>query len=243
MSKTVAIIQARTGSTRLPCKVLLDIGGQTMLARTVNRTQRAYLLDQIVVATTVEPADYKIVEECRRLGVEIYRGSEQNVLDRYYQAARQFSADTVVRITSDCPLIDPGVVDELIEYFRTENSDYAINAFPQTYPRGQVAEVMKMNVLSRAWHEAVQLYERIHVTPYIYESGRFRVSSLQYERDVSQHRWTVDTEEDLAFVREVFARMGNRDNFCWTEVLDLVEEDHTLAGINQHIQQKTLHET
>jgi len=211
-----------------------------MLERIVQRISAVPLIDLALVATTEEPEDDKTVEECKRLNVEFFRGSEQDVLNRYYQAALKFGAHNIIRITADCPLIDPGVVMELICFFNEKKSDYAINALPQTYPRGQVAEIMTMNALTKAWKEAKHNYERTHVTPYIYESEQFRVSSFQYKKDVSHHRWTVDTEEDLCFVREVYLRMENRNDFEWEEVLNMVEEDPALAGINNHIKQKDL---
>lgn len=241
--QVVAIIQARMGSTRLPGKVLKDIGGKTMLALVVLRAQRAELLDKVVVATTVNPADEAVVTECGRLGVEVFRGEEEDVVDRYYRAAKAQHAKTVVRITSDCPLIDHGIVDKVIRAFQEEGTDYASNSLKRTYPRGLDAEVMTMAALEKAWKEAGKLYERVHVTPYIYlNPGLFKLLSVTCESDYSHYRWTVDTQEDLDFVQAVYARFVNNDSFTWRDVLALLEKEPELAALNRHIRQKNLEE-
>jgi len=192
--KIVAIIQARMGSTRLPGKVLMDLGGETVLARVLGRLQRAIMIDEIVVATIDSAADDAIIRECQRLEVSCFRGSEDDVLDRYYQAARMFAAEVVVRITSDCPVIDPDLVDETIGTFQVQCGDYCSNSFPRTYPRGLDTEVFTMNALEQAWHNARRLYEREHVTPYLYEHPElFRLVSHQGQTDYSEYRWTLDT--------------------------------------------------
>ena len=151
---TVAIIQARMGSSRLPGKVLKDLGGETVLGRVVRRLRGSRQISNIVVATTTEATDEVIVAECDRLQVLCFRGSEQDVLDRYYQAAHANAAEAVVRVTSDCPLIDPKLVDETVEVFRDEHADYASNVSPRTYPRGLDTEVFTFDALDRAWREA-----------------------------------------------------------------------------------------
>ena len=152
--KLIAIVQARMGSTRLPGKVLKDIHGRTMLARVVRRVGRSKLIDEVVVATTTEPDDKVIVEECELLGVSCFRGSEQDVLDRYYSTAKAFFADSIVRITSDCPLIDPDIIDKVIQAYLKEGPDYAGNSLVCTYPRGLDVEVFSMQALEKAWREA-----------------------------------------------------------------------------------------
>ena len=171
MTKTsfVAIVQTRMGSTRLPGKVLKDLGGDAVLARVVHRLRRAHLLNEIVIATTISPADDSIVRECERLAVQCFRGPEQDVLDRYYQTAKAFSAEAVVRVTSDCPLIDGELIDATIRTFLDQKADYSSNNIPRTYPRGLDAEVFTFAGLERTWREAVKPYEREHVTPYFYE--------------------------------------------------------------------------
>jgi spore coat polysaccharide biosynthesis protein SpsF len=240
--KIVAIIQARMGSTRLPGKVLMDLGGETVLARVLGRLQRAIMIEEIVVATTDSAADDAIIRECERLEVSCFRGSEHDVLDRYYQAARMFAAEVVVRITSDCPVIDPDLVDETIRAFQLQRGDYCSNSFRRTYPRGLDTEVFTMNALEQAWHHAYKPYEREHVTPYLYEHPElFRLVSHQGQVDHSQYRWTLDTEEDLELLRAIYARFGNKDDFRWGEIVRRMEREPELAELNSHVIQKTLH--
>lgn len=239
----VAIVQARMGSSRLPGKVMRNICGRTMIARVVRRATRSELIDQIVVATTTKTSDDPIVAECDRLNVPVFRGDEQDVLDRYYQAAMAYNAEAIVRITSDCPLIEPKVVDRVIQALLNEHPDYASNSIKHTYPRGLDAEVMTMEALIRAWQKATEPYQRIHVTPYIYQNpDQFKLFSVMYEADYSYYRWTVDTQEDLDFVRAVYSRLGNMDTFTWKDVLAILEKEPVLTEINRHIRQKSLEE-
>ncbi len=243
--KVVAIIQARMGSTRLPGKVLKDIGGATMLARVVRRAQQAKLINEVIVATTTQPADADIVSECSRLNVPAFRGDEQDVLDRYYQVAQTHHAQAIVRITSDCPLIDPAVTDKTIQAFlqAAPDYDYASNTLQRTYPRGLDTEVMTFDALERAWRETQGPFQRVHVTPYFYQNpAKFKLLSVTHDQDYSHYRWTVDTLQDLAFVQTVYARLGNRMNISWQEVLALLEREPELAELNRDIQQKALHE-
>jgi spore coat polysaccharide biosynthesis protein SpsF len=241
--KIVAIVQARMGSSRLPRKVLMDLGGAIVLDRVLNRLGRSELIQESLVATTVEPADDAIVEHCERAGRKVFRGAELDVLDRYYQAAKFIEADAVVRITSDCPVIDPAVTDATIRAFLERRADYASNTRVRTYPRGLDTEVMTVQTLQRAWRESTKPYQREHVTPYIYENpGEFKLHGIENDADCSQHRWTVDTPEDLQLLRTIYERLGGRDDFGWREVLELVESDPSLADINRHIAQKAVHE-
>jgi len=239
----VAIIQARMGSSRLPGKVLKDIGGRTMLARVVRRARRSSLIDESVVATTIEPSDAPIVKECENLRVGIFQGSEMDVLDRYYHGAKAYDADAIVRITSDCPLIEPEVIDRVIQAFLDEAPDYASNSIERSYPRGLDVEVLTFDALAEAWKMAKAPYERVHVTPFIYQNpSRFRLLSVKGEIDCSHFRWTVDTQEDLDFVRAIYSRLGNIDTFNWKDVLAILEKEPALAEINCHIRQKSLEE-
>jgi spore coat polysaccharide biosynthesis protein SpsF len=241
--RVVAIIQARMSSTRLPGKVLKDLGGETVLSRVVHRTRRARLLDEVVVATSILPADDDIVQECERLKAACFRGDEADVLDRYYRAAQQYAADAVVRITADCPLIDPELIDDAIRALFDENADYATNSLVLTYPRGLDVEVFTVRSLEHAWREAKESYERVHVTPYFYEvGGRFRIASLTAEADYSQHRWTLDTAEDFELIQTIYARFDNRDDMNWREVLALMDRQPELAKLNSQVRQKTLQE-
>jgi len=239
----VAIIQARMGSSRLPGKVLMDLGGEMVLGRVVRRLQRSRHISKIVVATTTVPADEVIVAECDRLEVLCFRGSEHDVLDRYYQAARANAADAVVRITSDCPLIDPELVDETVEVFGDKHADYASNVFPRTYPRGLDTEVFSFDALDRAWREAREAHQREHVTPYLYEHPQiFKLASLSGAADYSRYRWTLDTREDLELLRAIYSRFDGRDDFSWQEVLCLMEREPELADLNSQVLQKSVRE-
>lgn len=241
--KIAAIIQARVGSSRLPNKVLKDLCGARVLDRVLHRLGRSQRIQDLLVATTTATQDEAIVEHCQRAGVEVFRGSELDVLDRYYRAAERLRADVLVRITSDCPLIDPEVTDATIQAFLDHGADYASNVRVRTYPRGLDTEVMSGKALERAWREARQPYQREQVTPYIYENpGEFKLHGIENDTDCSQHRWTLDTPEDLQFLQAVYARFGGRDDFGWREVLELVEADPSLADINRHIVQKAVHE-
>ncbi len=241
--KVVGIIQARMGSTRLPGKVLKDLGGASVLARVVNRARRAALLDRVVVATSTQPRDDAIAHECEGLLVESFRGDEEDVLDRYYQAARMFSADAIVRITADCPLIDPDLIDTTIRVFLEQKVDYATHSLVITYPRGLDVEVFTADALTHAWRAAKELYQRVHVTPYIYENpDTFKILSITAEEDYSKYRWTLDTVDDLKLLRAVYSHLGNRDDFGWREVLELVKSHPELTELNSHVRQKALRE-
>ena len=241
--KVVAIIQAHMGSTRLPGKVLLDLAGEPMLARVVNRVRRAQTLDEVVVATTVKSADNAIVRLCAEHGWPCFRGSEEDVLDRYYRAAIANQADVVVRITSDCPLIEPEIVDRVAREFLKHQPevDYACNVLPRrTFPRGLDTEVMRFDVLERAWREDLDPAWREHVTPYIQRNpDLFCIHGVVNAVDYSHVRWTVDTPEDLAFVRRIYDHFGH-DRFSWREVLAVLEEYPELLEINRHVKQKVV---
>jgi spore coat polysaccharide biosynthesis protein SpsF len=240
--KIVAIIQARMESTRLPGKVLMDIQGQTMLASVVRQVRRAKKLDDIVVATTDRPADDAIIEACRQLGVAGFRGDSEDVLSRYYHAARQHQAQVIVRITADCPLIDPGIIDQIVTVFRENDVDYASNTLTRSYPRGLDVEVFSMSALEQAWREADRQHYREHVTPFFYQNpGRFKLKAISCKDDYSHFRWTVDRQEDLELVREIYRRLPV-DHRSWTEIVALVNATPELLEINRHVQQKPLPE-
>jgi spore coat polysaccharide biosynthesis protein SpsF len=240
---TVAIIQARMGSSRLPGKVLMDLAGETVLGRVVNRLGRSREIDRIVVATTDMTEDDPIIDACERLRVACFRGAERDVLDRFYKAAHENAADAVVRVTSDCPLIDPEIVDDTVIIFRDQGSDYASNVFPRTFPRGLDAEVFSMGALDRAWSEACEPHQREHVTPYFYENPeKFRQASLTGTADYSRYRWTLDTREDLELLGTIYSRFDGRDDFSWQEVTQLMEREPELAELNSGVLQKPVHE-
>lgn len=239
--KTVAIVQARMGSSRLPGKVLMGLAGQTVLERVVRRVQRFKYVDDVIVATSVSPADDEIVATCGQIKLPVFRGSEFDVLDRFMKAARTYHADICVRITADCPLIDPEVSDEIIRRFGQANRpiDYASNKIPQSFPRGLDTEVFTLAALERAWQNASRPYERAHVTVYIYEHpDQFKLLSITSDVDRADWRWTVDTNEDLEFVREVYLRLGADGDFTWRDVVSLLEREPNLCNINRRVIQK-----
>jgi spore coat polysaccharide biosynthesis protein SpsF len=243
--KIVAIIQARLGSTRLPGKVLMDVVGETVLERVVRRVERFTLVDDIIVATSTLHPDDAIVKECARIGVPIFRGSESDVLARFVGAAAETDADVCVRLTADCPLLDPGVSDKIISVFMEADgaADYASNKIPQSFPRGLDTEVFSRDALERAAREARERYERVHVTPYLYRHPEiFSLISVTSEVDRADWRWTIDTPEDLEFVREIYSRLEGREDFSWEEVVALIEDETSLMWINAGVRQKELHD-
>lgn len=243
--KIVGIIQARMGSTRLPGKVLSDIDGQPMLMRVHDRTRRASSLDQLLVATTSLQQDDPIVEFCQGTGIEVFRGHPTDVLDRFYRAAKAASATVVVRLTADCPLIDPDLIDQTVQlYLRTDPPvDFAANRLPwdRSFPIGLDVEVCSSEALAQAWESADQPHQREHVMPYLYENqGRFRIALLKHPEDLSRQRWTVDEQADLELVRKIYAAFDGRDDFSWGEVRDLMLRRPDLERHNSEIQQRGL---
>lgn len=240
----VLLIQARLGSSRLPGKVLKDLGGQPVLAWCIQRCKQARQVDQVIVATTDDPADDPIVEFCQKLGCDYFRGSQFDVLDRFYRAAQQAKADVVVRVTADCPLIDPAEIDHVLDEYYSSKADFAANRLPppwkRTYPIGLDTEVCSFIGLERAWKEATAKHEREHVMPYFYDQEeRFKIHILQHEPDLSSCRWTLDTPADLELLRQVVLRLGGRMDVTWQEVLTLFEREPELAQINAAVQHKS----
>ena len=230
----VLIAQARFRSSRLPGKVLCLIAGRTMLAHVVDRLERCRNADRIIIATSDHPADDVVAGEAESLGADVFRGSEQDVLGRYLAAARHAAADVVIRVCADAPLLDPAVIDSAVDLYgqQRDNVDYVSNMMHRTFPRGQSVEVMRTSVLEKLDRLAGDPHEREHVTPYLLEhTNQFRVADYRYERDLSQMNWTVDTPEDLAFVREVYDRLyRGGEVFGMIDVLTLLDADPQLAS-------------
>ena len=287
----VAVIQGRMGSSRLPGKVLLDIARKPMLQHVIERTRRARHIDALVVATSSEPSDDPIAEFCAGLGVACERGSLQDVLDRFHQAATAQHASRVVRITADCPMIDPDLIDETIrlldESKASQPVDFAANRLPppfgRSFPIGLDVEVCTFAALERAWREATETFQREHVMPFLYEGTQFRgiiargfdaeaanlepgrssaaplrptrtsmsygisprgfgIAQLHNTPNYGNLRWTVDTPADLEFARQVFARLGDKADFKWQDVLDVLQKEPELAAINSEVRHKTMTE-
>lgn len=235
--KTVLIIQARMKSSRLPGKVLLPLRDKPMLEWVIERASKSQVIDCCMVATTTDPADDPIQTWCDGHGVLIYRGSHFDVLDRYYQAALSAGADVIIRVTADCPLIDPALIDELFAFYRKEEADFAANRLPppwhRTYPIGLDAEIVSMPMLEKAWNEASEKYEREHVMPWFYDTpGRCKVSIMDDPEDYGQHRWTVDTPEDYQMMKLLFEKLDDPLTASWHDVLKIIESDPSLEMIN-----------
>jgi len=230
----VAIVQARMGSSRLPGKVLADIEGEPMLARIVSRVAQARMVQRIIVATSEATDDDRVAAVCEHKNIPVFRGSEQNVLDRFYHAAKSHQADVVVRITGDCPLIDPEVIDRIIAAYLRGECDYASNTLVYSYPDGLDAEVFSFAALETAWRDARRAADREHVTPFLRTSRRFRLRNVESElgRSTRHLRWTVDEPCDLEFVRAVYAYFGTEKIFSWRDVLNLLDAQPALGQLN-----------
>lgn len=231
----IAIVQARMGSTRLPNKVMYRVNGRTLIEILLHRLSKSQFIHKIILATTDSPKDDVLSSVVKNLGYDVYRGSEQDVLGRYYQAAEKYQADNIVRITGDCPLIDGQLVSDVVQNFLDKKVDYASNISPPTYPDGLDVEIFKFSALEKAFHEAKKTHEREHVTPYIRESGLFAVSNLSYTQDASVHRWTVDEIEDFQVVKNVLEHFSPNVDFGWQDVLKLSQEKPDLFKANQLI--------
>ncbi len=240
--KRVAIIQARMGSTRLPGKVMKMLAGRPVLEHVVSRVQKCSTLDEITVASTLNPIDEPIVKLCHDMGIMCFRGSEEDVLDRYFHAAKYAGADIVVRITSDCPLIDPVIADDIVKAFmeRQPTLDYLSNTLARTFPRGLDTEVFSFVALEKAWRSAVSPAEREHVTPYIYRHPDFfSVQNFSNSQDLSGYRWTLDTYEDWELIRTIYDNLYYKDAFFSTDdVLELMCTQPELLKLNAGVEQK-----
>jgi spore coat polysaccharide biosynthesis protein SpsF len=241
LARTVAIIQARTGSSRLPGKVLLPLLGLPILTRVVERVRRAKAVDEVVVATTHLAGDDAIAQLAADSGWALMRGSETDLLERYLKAASAHNADVVVRITSDCPLVDPGLIDDVVRARHDAGVDYAANNLePRTYPRGLDVEAFTRAALERADAEDRSPASREHATPYIYRHPEaFRLLRVASPEDESRYRWCVDTPEDYELVRRLYDTLGN-DLFDWRAALAVMRNHPDWAALNQHVVQKAL---
>lgn len=236
--KTVIIIQARIGSSRLPGKVLTSINGKPMLWFQLSNLSRSKYSKEIIVATTTKSADRRIVEFCQINNIKCFRGSEDDVLERYYQAACEHKADIVCRLTADCPLIDPLVVDQIIDRYveNRQKVDYVSNTIERTYPRGMDCEVFSMDALTESYETAREPFEREHVTPFIYRHPElFRILQVLNPEDLSRYRLTVDTQEDFELIRKMLSIVSESSVEKCIEVL---KENPDWFLINQHITQK-----
>jgi spore coat polysaccharide biosynthesis protein SpsF (cytidylyltransferase family) len=232
---TAVIVQARMGSTRLPGKVLMRVGGATVLEHVLRRCLAIAGADVVCCAIPESTASDPVADEARRIGVEVFRGSESDVLDRYWRAARALEADVVMRVTSDCPLLDPDVAAEVLALRRRASADYACNNMPPSWPHGLDCEALTFAWLERAAREATAPYDREHVTPYVREHPESRKANLPCPvAGVAKHRWTLDTPADLEFLHALFSRLpagsAARD---WRAPLAVVAADPALAHVDE----------
>lgn len=242
--KTGVIIQTRMGSSRLPGKVMLELFGKPVIQHVIERIGQSKEIDEIVIATTKLTQDDVIAKEAEKNGVKCFRGSEEDVLSRYYYAAEKYEIETVVRVTSDCPLIDPFITDSIIKCFKDNQFDIVTNASSdlktRTYPRGLDTEVFSFSVLEDAFNYAKKTYQREHVTPYIYEISK-KIHNYKASEDYSKYRWTLDTYEDFELIKTIYAKLyrGQHD-FYYKDILDLIEQYPNIARINEAVEQKKL---
>ncbi|MHA2143232.1 MAG: cytidylyltransferase domain-containing protein [Candidatus Thorarchaeota archaeon] len=239
------IIQARTGSTRLPNKILQEVSGKQILVHVVERVLRSSRIDEVIVATTTNLADRQIVNLVENLDherVSVYCGSEEDVLDRYYQAALNRNSDVIVRITSDCPLIDWELLDRMVIKFVDGGYDYISNVLTKrTYPRGLDVEVFSFSVLKKMWESREKKREREHVTTYVRENpSAFKTLNFEQDTDLSDLRWTVDEEDDLSLIRMIYKELYHRNpDFKTSDILELIKKKPELATMNIHVEQKS----
>lgn len=233
------------GSTRLPGKVLMDLAGKKVLYHVIDRVLRSKLIDKVVIATTTEEKDDAIVEACEGYDerVTTSRGSENDVLDRYYQAAVQEKANVIIRVTSDCPVIDHEILDRIIQKYLDTGVDYVSNFFNvRMFPRGLDAEVFSFAALEKAHKEAQSQEEREHVTPYIWRNPDiYKCGSFPNDVDLSQHRWTLDEDDDYKLLKEIYDNLyEEKEDFLLKDILELIERKPELAKINTHVEQKKI---
>lgn len=234
----LAILQARLSSSRLPGKVLMPILGKPMLQHEIERVQRAKKVDRLVVATSISPEDQAIEAACARMDVRCFRGSLNDVLDRFYQASRPYAPEHVIRITGDCPLIDPGIMDRTIDYYLKGDFDYVSNALEPTFPDGLDTEIFRYHCLETAWKDARLPSEREHVTPFLYQNKkRFKIGSYKNNTNLSALRWTVDESIDFNLVTAIYqALYAKNPAFATEDILSWLESHSTYKTLNSAIQ-------
>lgn len=233
----VAFIQARVGSTRLPGKVLMDLEGKPVVLRVIERVKKASNVNEVVVVTTFDPKDLPIVKLCAELGIRVFCGSEDDVLDRFYQAAKLIKPEHIVRITADCPVMDPAIIIRVVQQHIKNHCDYTSNIIEENFPDGEDVEVFSFEALKKAWKEADLMSEREHVTLYIRNHPeRFSLSSVKSELNLSNQRWTLDTDKDYAFLTSLYKELGSEDEyFGMNKIIALLKERNELNTINAGI--------
>lgn len=238
----LAIVQARMGSSRLPGKVLKTVEDKALLKYQMDNLRRSKQIDKIVIATTINKKDDEIVSFCELNDYMYYRGSELDVLSRYFNTWKYFYGDIIVRLTSDCPLIDVNVVDDIIQFYKENEFDYVSNTIKRTYPRGLDVEIFSNKSLEKAFSEAILERDREHVTPYMYTNPQlFKTGVYKGDIDYSRHRWTVDTEEDFELISNLIMELNKRKIECnLNNLIQILNDNSEWAQINAHVEQKEL---
>lgn len=233
----VAILQGRMSSTRLPGKVLKPLVGEPMIYRQIERIKRSKTIDKLVVATSSEPSDDAIEQFCIARNIEYFRGDLNNVLSRYYHGALSVNATTVVRLTADCPVIDPNVIDVIVTKHLEEGNDYTSNTRPATFPDGLDCEVLQFSALEKAHLEATSDFDKEHVTPFIANHhGIFKVACYQNSEDLSHHRWTVDNPEDFQLVEFIYNQLfADNPQFSSDDIYALLDKHPEVYQLNRHL--------
>lgn len=244
--KIIAIIQARCGSTRFPNKVFADICGKPLIWHVVNRLKFAKTIDQIVLATTINPLDDKLLDWAKQNSIEVFRGSENDVLNRYYNAAKAYHADIVVRITADDPFKEPDVIDKAVNCLLASGADFVCNNYPPTYPEGLDVEVLTFKALEQEELLSKDTFEREHVTQYIYHHPElFKMFNISNTEDLSYLRWTIDTEKDFAMVEKIYSSLYKNDNhiFHMEDILQLISRQPEIALMNLDVARSEMYKT
>ena len=238
-----AIIQARVGSTRLPNKVFAEIEGKPLLWHVVNRLKKSKYLDSIIIATTTSLSDDNIELWAKENNIVCFRGSEQNVLKRYYDAAKQYGSNVIVRITADDPFKDYEIMDLVIEKFLAEGADFACNNNPPTYPEGLDIEVFSLEAIEKAFYNAKTDFEKEHVTQYFYKNpNKFIISTISHTENISNLRWTIDEEEDLELARKVYSQLFHKKEvFLMKDILSILENQPELSSLNSKVNRSTMY--
>lgn len=238
MKPIVAVIQARMGSHRLPGKILSDLHGQPVLAHVIERASAIKNVDKVVVATTTSPEDNPVIQVTKKYGGEVFRGSEVDVLDRVYQAAITYSASTIVRLTADCPLLDPEISSKVLDLFLEGNFDYVCNNHPATFPDGLDTEVTSLKILRKAWENARAKSDREHVTSYIWSNPKlFKIGTVTNIDDLSQMRWTLDQIEDLNFLNKLMSFFKEDNSIVlFDDFLKILRAHPEIETINNEIE-------
>ncbi|MFM7850888.1 MAG: cytidylyltransferase domain-containing protein [Flammeovirgaceae bacterium] len=233
----VTIVQARVSSTRLPGKAMLPLCGEPLLLRMIERVKMAKLVGNVVVATTTSAEDNAIVALCEKNSIEVYRGSKSDLLNRHYQVANKYKATAVVKIPSDCPLIDPTIIDNVIQFYLNNKFDYVSNLHPATYPDGNDVEIMSFDALEQAWENAIAPMELEHTTPYLWERPEhFSIGNVKWQTNLDysmSHRFTIDYPEDYEFIKQIYENLyPNKPQFSLQDILNLLDANPMMMEIN-----------